>query len=193
MKVPMKSCPELNTQRLLLRPFLLRDAADVQRLAGDRRIADTTQNVPYPYEDGAAECWISGQAQEFAAGNSVTSAIVLQASGGLVGAIALRINRDCDHAELGYWIGYPYWGQGYCTEAGQAVIDYAFTELGMNRLHATHFSRNPASGRVMQKLGMVREGMLRQHVKKWGQYEDVVEYGLLRDEWLAARLGAYDF
>lgn len=147
-----------------------------------------TQNVPHPYEDGAAECWISNHALEFATGNSVTFAIVLQASGELVGCIGLRIKRDYDHAELGYWIGYPYWGQGYCTEAGQAVIEYAFTELGVNRIHATHFSRNPASGRVMEKLGMHREGMLRQHVKKWGQYEDIVNYGLLKDEWLG-RMG----
>ncbi|WP_189941725.1 GNAT family N-acetyltransferase [Sulfuriferula thiophila] len=176
----MNSCPELNTQRLLLRPFMLSDAGDVQRLAGDCRIADMTQNVPHPYEDGAAECWISGHALQFATGNSVTFAIVLQASGELVGCIGLRIKRDFDNAELGYWIGCPYWGQGYCTEAGEAVIEYAFTELGMNRIHATHFSRNQASGRVMEKLGMQMEGMLRQHVKKCGQYEDVVVRGLLR-------------
>ena len=94
------------------------------------------------------------------------------------------MNRRFDRAELGYWIDRPYWNQGYCTEAGRAVLWYGFTELNLNRIHAYHLSRNPASGRVMQKLGMTREGLLRQHAKKWGKYEDIVEYGLVRQDWM---------
>ena len=180
----MKQRPTLHTQRLILRPFEMADARDVQRLAGDHAIADTTLNIPHPYEDGMAEQWIATHQPQFEAGEQATFAIVLQATSELVGAIGLVINRRFDRAELGYWIGRPYWNQDYCTEAGRAVLSYGFTELNLNRIHAYHLSRNPASGRVMEKLGMTREGLLRQHAKKWGKYEDLVEYGLLREDWL---------
>jgi [ribosomal protein S5]-alanine N-acetyltransferase len=180
----MKQHPTLHTQRLILRPFEMADARDVQRLAGDHAIADTTLNIPHPYEDGMAEQWIATHKPQFEAGEQATFAIALQATSELVGAIGLVINRRFDRAELGYWIGRPYWNHDYCTEAGRAVVSYGFTELNLNRIHAYHLSRNPASGRVMEKLGMTREGLLRQHAKKWGKYEDLVEYGLLREDWL---------
>ena len=142
----MKQCPTIETERLILRPFELSDAKDVQRLAGDWAIADTTLNVPYPYEDGMAEQWISTHEQKFEAGELANFAIVFRAGGTLIGAIGLRIVQRFDRAELGYWIGKPYWNQGYCTEAGHAVLRYGFTELNLNRIHASHLKRNPASG-----------------------------------------------
>jgi RimJ/RimL family protein N-acetyltransferase/GNAT superfamily N-acetyltransferase len=178
--------PMLETPRLTLRPFALADAADVQRLAGDRAIADTTLNIPHPYDDGMAEAWISTHQPKYAAGELANFAVIERAGDALVGAIGLMIKRDYDRAELGYWIGRPYWGRGYCTEAARAVLAFGFTTLNLVRIHATHLSRNPASGRVMQKIGMTREGMLRQHVKKWDRHEDLVEYGILREEWRQA-------
>jgi len=179
----MEQRTTLHTQRLILRPFEIVDARDVQRLAGDHAIADTTLNIPHPYEDGMAEQWIATHQPQFEAGEGRVFAIALRATGELVGAIGLVMNRRFDRAELGYWIGRPYWNQDYCTEAGHAVLWYGFTELNLNRIHAYHLSRNPASGRVMEKLGMTREGLLRQHAKKWDKYEDLVEYGLLRQDW----------
>jgi RimJ/RimL family protein N-acetyltransferase len=89
-----------------------------------------------------------------------------------------------DHqAELGYWIGKPYWNAGLCTEAGRVILRYAFSELCLMRVHAVHLTRNPASGRVLQKLGMRHEGCRRGHVMKWGRLEDIELYGLLREEW----------
>ena len=175
--------PSLSTPRLILRAFELNDAGDVQRLAGDRAVADTTLSIPHPYGDGVAEEWIVKQQPRFEAGEVATFAVTFKESGVLIGAIGLRIERQFDRAELGYWIGKPHWGQGYCTEAGLAVLAFGFTKASLNRVHACHFQRNPASGRVMQKLGMVHEGMERQHFKKWGRYEDVVLYGILKDEW----------
>ena len=180
----MKQRPTLHTQRLILRPFEMADARDVQRLAGNHAIADTTLNIPHPYEDGMAEQWIATHQPQFEAGELANFAIVLQATRELVGAIGLVINPRFDRAELGYWIGRPYWNQDYCTEAGRTVLWYGFTELSLNRIHAYHLSRHPASGRVMEKLGMTREGLLRQHAKKWGKYEDLVEYGLVRQDWM---------
>ncbi|NIP14843.1 MAG: GNAT family N-acetyltransferase [Pseudomonadales bacterium] len=173
--------PKLTTDRLHLRAFVSEDAGSVRTLAGNLEVADTTLRIPHPYPDGAAEAWIAGLKAPSAGGTGATFAITLKANGELVGTISLMSIEAGHQAELGYWIGVPYWGQGFCTEAGQAVVDYAFTELGLVRLHASHFSRNPASGRVLEKLGFRHEGTRRGHVRKWGKLEDLEIYGLVRD------------
>jgi len=183
----MRTQPNISTRRLLLRPFVLADAADVQRLAGDPGIARTTLSVPHPYGDGMAAEWISTHQAGFEAGTLANFAIAMQAGGSLVGSIGLTIRPEFERAELGYWIAAAHWNRGYATEAAAAVIDYGFATLGLNKIFATHMARNPASGRVMQKLGMRSEGLLTQHVKKWEKYEDVAIYGLLRAQWQAGR------
>ncbi len=142
-----------------------------------------TQMIPHPYEDGMAQKWIQTHAAAFAEGRAVNFAIILQESSKLCGAIGLRIDGENNNAELGYWIGKPYWGQGYCTEAARAVVGYGFEAIGLHRIHSTHFSHNPASGRVMQKIGMCYEGCCRQHILKWGKFVDIVQYGVLRSDW----------
>ena len=154
----------------------------MQKLAGKRVIADTTVRIPHPYEDGVAERWIGTHAREFRLKRSVVFAVESRRTGKLVGAIGLTIDGENESAELGYWIGRSYWGRGYATEAAETVLMYGFTELGLNRIHANHFNRNPASGEVLRKIGMKREGVLRRHVKKWGVFEDITIYGILRDE-----------
>lgn len=175
--------PKLNTERLILRPFELSDAKDVKRLAGEYEIADTTILIPHPYEDGMAEEWISTHKPKFEAGEIVNFAITLQDSGDLIGAIGLVINKIHNHAELGYWIGKPFWSKGYCTEAARAILKFGFTDLNLNRIHAHYMTRNAASGTIMKKIGMTREGLMRQHIKKWDKYEDIVLYGILKSDW----------
>ncbi len=174
--------PTLETDHLYLRPFVLADAPEVQRLAGDFAIADTTQNLPHPYEDGMAEAWIATHQGTFSAGVGLILAIVLKSTDTLIGAMSLLDILPGHRAELGYWVGRDFWNQGYCTEAAHSMLQYAFTELDLTRVYARHLSRNPASGRVMQKLGMQHEGTLRKHVQKWQVFEDVEVYGLLREE-----------
>ena len=179
----MTTQPTLTTQRLILRPFTLADAPAVQHLAGEWAVADTTANIPHPYEDGVAETWISSHAEQFEQRTGVVFAVTLKETGELVGAISLfSIRAAFERAEMGYWIGVPYWNKGYCSEAAKALIGYGFNELGLNRVFAEHMTRNPGSGRVMQKAGMTYEGTLRQHVKKWDRYEDLKVYGILRTE-----------
>lgn len=177
--------PRLRTDRLLLRPFELADAPDVQRLAGDRSIADTTLNIPHPYEDGMAENWIKGHREKMEKGEVLNLAVTLAETGKLIGAVGLVLDPRFESAELGYWIGRPYWGRGYATEAARAPVHYGFTTLGLNRIQARHMSRNPASGRVMEKLGMKYEGCLRQYVKKWDVFEDMKMYSVLKSEYTA--------
>jgi RimJ/RimL family protein N-acetyltransferase len=171
--------PTLTTARLVLRPFEAADAAGVQRFAGDKEVAATTINLPHPYPDGAAEMWINSHAALWEARERLTLAVTERAGGALVGAIGLDLNAANRRAELGYWIGRPFWNRGYATEAGRAVVDYGFGPLGLHRIMARYLARNPASGRVMQKLGMVEEGVLREHVLKWDVFEDLVVCAVL--------------
>ena len=173
--------PTLRTARLLLGEFTLRDAADVQRLAGAREIADTTLAIPHPYELEHALAWIEQQQQESVGGASFSFAVRLLSNGGLIGSVGLRdIDPNHRQAELGFWIGREWWGQGYAREAARAVLRFGLETLELNRICAHHLARNPASGRVLLAIGMQREGVLRQRVRKWGKYEDVVLYAILR-------------
>lgn len=185
----MDPIPILETARLRLRPLTLADAPAVQRLASAPAIADTTLHIPHPYPDGLAEQWIAGRAEVARSGAAVTWAIADRASDELYGAISISISQQHQHAEMGYWAGVPFWGRGYTSEAARMVLVHSFSTLGLNRVFAHHFARNPASGRVMQKIGMRHEGYLRQHVRKGEQFEDLVLYAILRQEWEAAGAG----
>ena len=175
--------PRLTTARLILRPFRTADAPRVRQLAGAFELADGTLNIPPPDPEGVAAEWIATHPDRFASGEGVSYAIVLQETGELIGAIGLTISKAHSRAEMGYWLGVPYWNQGYMTEAVKAVLDYGFAECGLHKIMARHFPRNPASGRVLQKVGMRFEGVQREHVRKEQQFEDLANYGMLRSEW----------
>ena len=182
LAAPPGEQPVLRTDRLELRPFVPEDAARVMELAGAREIADTTLNIPHPYPEGAAEAWIAKHQQAWEAGSGVTFAVVDRAANAVVGAIGLTIKTEHASGELGYWVGVPYWNSGFCTEAAREVVDFAFEVLGLHRVQARHLIRNPASGRVMQKLGMRLEGVHRESVRKWERFEDLAVYGILANE-----------
>ena len=178
------SCaPSIRTARLRLGAFSLEDAASLQQLAGDRRIADTTVSIPHPYELDHALAWIAHQRRELVRGRTINFAIRLLSGAPLIGSAGLRdIDPAHRQAELGFWIGVDWWGRGYAKEAAKAVIGYGFETLGLNRICAHHMARNPAAGRVMLSLGMRQEGVMRERVRKWGVYEDVVLYAVLRED-----------
>ncbi|ANY71364.1 GNAT family N-acetyltransferase [Paenibacillus ihbetae] len=178
----MKELPTIQLERLTLRPFDLKDAPVVKELAGDPYIAETTLYIPHPYEYGMAEEWIKTHAVNYHEGRSLELAIVHTVEQHIIGAICVGYNRKFDHGELAYWIGKAYKNNGYCTEAARGIISYAFEQLELNRVYARYLGKNPASGKVMEKLGMKYEGTLRQHVKKCGKYEDLIYYGLLKNE-----------
>jgi RimJ/RimL family protein N-acetyltransferase len=179
----VSATPTLRTARLLLGTFSPEDAPELQRLAGAREIADTTVSIPHPYDLDHALAWIGQQRREAVRGRATNFAIRLLPDGPLIGSAGLR-DIDPEHlqAELGFWIGREWWGQGYAREAAAAVIQFGFESLGLNRICAHHMARNPAAGKVLKALGMRQEGLLRQRVRKWGVYEDVVLYATVRDD-----------
>jgi len=177
--------PTLRTKRLILRPFDITDAAKVQQLAGHPLVAATTANIPHPYPDGAAEEWIALHGDWFRKGVGAQFAMTLLNTKELIGCISLMsISKSNYKAEIGYWVGVDFWNKGICSEAATAIFDFAFEKLGLNKITARHMTNNPASGRVMLKLKMKKEGLLRQEVFKNGQFYDLEVYGILRSEWV---------
>jgi len=138
-----------------------------------------------------AEEWIGTHTDMFAKGEGVSFAITLRETKKLVGSIGLEISKEHSRAELGYWIGKLFWGQGFATEAARALLHHGFQVLNLHRIYAHHLTRNPASGRVMAKLGMSHEGKLRQHMMKWDVFEDVEVWGVLRGD--TSHIASADF
>jgi RimJ/RimL family protein N-acetyltransferase len=173
----MASVGPIHGERLVLRPFRPDDASDLQHLAGAGQIAATTLGIPHPYPEGAAEEWIARQAADPAMHHF---AITLLDAETLIGAIGLDVEGTHHRAELGYWVGVPYWGKGYATEAARMVVAYAFDTLHLHRVYAFHFTNNPASGAVLRKVGMTYEGTRRGHTYKADAYLDSEGYAILR-------------
>lgn len=186
------SLPTLTTQRLSLRPFTLTDAPTVQKLCGAYEVAAKTLSVPYPYPDGVAEAWIASHTPDWENRTWITLALTPRKDDAqppdVMGAISLMLHLAHQRAELAYWLGMPYWNQGYMTEAARTLVQYGFEELKLNRVEATHYRSNPASGRVMQKIGMQQEGLRRQQTLRFGRFEDCVVYGLLASDWKKKRI-----
>jgi [ribosomal protein S5]-alanine N-acetyltransferase len=142
-------------------------------------VAAATLRIPHPYTEHDARQFLDG----LGCTGEELFAITLRDGGRLCGGIGLKIAREHQHAELGYWIGVPYWGQGFATEAAREVLRHGFEDLGLRRVFASHFRHNPASGRVLLKLGMRHEGCQREHIRKWDLMVDSEFYGILRQEW----------
>lgn len=174
----------VETPRLILRALRRDDADAVHTLAGAPEIADTTLRIPHPYPRELAAQWIASHGELYRDDKELVFAITLQKDARLIGATSLLLQLEFDQAELGYWVGKPYWSHGYASEAAAGLVRLGFTTLNLNRIHAHHFARNPASGKVLRNCGMQHEGTLRQHVKKNGHYEDIDFYGILRSDWL---------
>ena len=136
----------------MLRDLLRSDAARISLLAGDFDVASMTGTIPHPYSEEMAAEWIGSA---LAGEEGVVFAIVR--SGALIGCTGYRAFGE-DHAEFGYWIGKPYWGMGYASEAVRALILHAFETDGFDYLTVGHFSDNPASARIIAKFGFAPLG-----------------------------------
>jgi RimJ/RimL family protein N-acetyltransferase len=178
----MTAPQELRTARLVLRSIEREDLPAIVRLAGVPEIAATTLSIPHPYGFKHARNFLTKANEDFRSGRSVIFAISILPQPELCGAVGLDISEAHSHAELGYWIGVPFWGKGYTTEAAGAAAQFAFETLQLHRICAHHFTGNTASKRVLEKIGMRHEGRSRQHIKKWDEFIDIENYGLLAED-----------
>jgi ribosomal-protein-alanine N-acetyltransferase len=165
--------PRLETERLVLRLFTLDDVPEVARLAGDKKIADTTAQIPHPYNEQMAEEWIESHLPLYQQGKLLNFAVDSKKENSLVGTVGFVIEQQHQRAELGYWFGVRFWGNGYCTEAARVAVDYALSNLKLNKITARVYSSNPASSRVLSKLGFTLEGVLK---------ENTISNGIVLDE-----------
>lgn len=180
---------QLETARLILRLPQPDDADVLHRYVSDYAIAKTTLHIPHPYPRPAADEFIARVRERYEAGADFSFAMTRKSDGAFMGMCGIHPTFEYDRADIGYWIGVPFWGQGYTTEAARRLIDFGFEELKLNRVFAAFFIRNPASRRVMEKAGMTFEGFQRQHIKRLGVYHDIGYCGILRAEWGARGSG----
>lgn len=174
----------LETERLVLRRFTVEDAGAMFRnWASDPAVTEFLTWPPHDSEDVTRQLlrvWVG----EYEKPDNYQWAIELKAVGEPIGSLSIvRMNENIDEMELGWCIGKRWWGQGVMPEAAGAVLKYLFETVGVNRMAALHAVDNPMSGRVMQKLGMVKEGVLRQASRSNRGLEDVVQYSLLASEY----------
>ena len=168
----------IRTRRLVLRPLTPEDTSRIAELGGDWNVASMTSRMPYPYTLNAARQWLDDQADgEYVRG--------IELDGALIGVCGYMPAGD-DAAEIGYWIGKDYWGAGYATEAAQAIVDHAFKAGKFQALTCAHFHDNPASARVIEKLGFEKLGPCRCWCEARRHDVEAVRYRLPRQsKWLA--------
>lgn len=174
------SIPVLETKRVTLRMPHLGDAKTMVALANDRRIAENTARIPHPYRMADAESFLKGANK----GGEAVFLITLHDKT-VVGAVGLKLQEEVP--ELGYWLGVPYWGKGYATEALHAVIDYAFTDLAHEALQAGARVTNPASRRVLEKCGFQWTGVGLCRIRAINSSAPIDRFRLERGIWSALK------
>lgn len=145
----------LETERLLLRPPSASDIGRIVAFLNDFEVAGNLARVPFPYTEDDGCAFIVSAATARALGEEYTRAIAHKTERALIRVCSVRPKSGFG---LGYWIAKPYWGQGFATEAMRAVVEFALAELGAERLAASWFHENAASGRVLAKLGAEHAG-----------------------------------
>lgn len=171
----------MHTARLRLRPLMTSDASAVAALAGDWDIARMTGRIPHPYSIVDADQWISALSEdEFVRG--------VEHDGRLIGAVGY-VPDDDGAVEIGYWIGKPWWGHGYATEAARALVEHCFKRERRRLLRCCHFVDNTASARVIAKLGFRLVGRAEGWCEARQIYIETLNYERRRP--LIARLGAF--
>ena len=193
---------ELKTERLLLRPFLMDDVDDVLEYVNDREWAEyqvniqpanTRKDIETLVEMFAGpEYWENGHPGLPPSGNGAGLLMIFAVvfDGSVIGEIALNQrgeDRPNDRIEIAYSLSRRYWNKGLMTEGARAVLDRAFCTYDFHRMYAWCDPGNTGSRRVLEKLGMKREGLLRHHIKWEGEFRDQLFFGLLRSEWEEAR------
>ena len=180
--VYFSALPVLETPRLILRPLTRKDAKDIFSFASDPEVARYVLWEPHR-SIAETKAYIRYMLDLYRRGLPASWAVTLRESGRVIGTMGFMWFSEANSsAEVGYSLSRSEWNRGFATEALRAVIDSAFASLSLNRLEAQHDTRNPASGRVMEKCGMYKEGVLRQRIRNKGELVDVALYAVLRSD-----------
>lgn len=173
--------PVLETKRLIMRPPHREDAEDLAFIANDRAIAEMTSRMPYPYSTNDANAFIEG----FENGNNegCIYAITVTDTGRLIGMGSVEKRNRFGALEIGYWLGKPYWGKGFATEAASALVDLAFRVTDTDKVLAACRTNNPASRRVLEKQGFQFQGLDEMDTRAAGRVP-IERHGLEREVWL---------
>lgn len=183
---------ELQTERLTLRLPGEADAASIERLIGDWEVAQMLGRVPYPYPVGGALDWIAELRPKVAAGEALNLVLVEKArpEAGAMGSVGLDTREGWEQLELGYWLGKPYWGRGYMTEAAKALVDHGFGAMSLDSIGSGHLPENLASRKVLTKLGFRDVGTEQRWSRPRNCETTVTLMMLERQDYLAARDGS---
>jgi RimJ/RimL family protein N-acetyltransferase len=167
-RIRVVAAHRIDTDRLLLRAPITADAEPIAALMENWNVASWLVRVPFPYRVEHAAAWIERSIQERAAGVGWPYLIVRRDGNVLMGCMDISIESDARVGTLGYWLGEPFWGLGYATEAAKAVIGFAFDILKLSEVNASALPDNERSMRVLEKAGMTHVGR---------EVEDTVERG----------------
>lgn len=179
----MKIFPTLRTKRLILNQVKPKDIPDIVTYAGNKKITETTRTMPHPYFEEDAIAWINMVNQGFRNKDKYIFAIREKSTEAFMGGIGLSIAVDDNRAELGYWIAECFWNKGYTSEAVKSILKFGFEELDLNKITAAYIDTNIASGKIMDKNGMVKEGELKNHDMKDSEYKTLIQYRMLKTEY----------
>lgn len=171
---------EITFGRYRIRSFHKSDVEAIVRYGNNRNVSiHLRETFPFPYRRADAQAWL-----KFVAGQSPETNFALAAQDELIGGIGLRMLGDVDRvsAELGYWLGEPFWQKGIATEAVRSFLPFCFRQFEIARIYAEVFSGNEPSIRVLEKCGFEPEGIMRQAVIKDGELKDKFIFGLRREE-----------
>lgn len=178
----LKKAPQIYTDRLALRAMRSGDISEIQFHINTKAVCDNLSYTPYPYTIEMAETWMRNINYSMGNGACCYWAVCDRTTGEFVGSMGISIFKDQDGSEMHYWFGEKFWNRGYCTEASKRTIKYVFEDLKLHRLQITHRKGNVGSRRVIEKCGFVFEGELRDELKRFGVYENVIHYSMLADE-----------
>ena len=187
MKNPYKIEYRCTALPLVLKPFTLNMAEVFAQQANDPKVQAMDINFALPFTAEHAQAAIKRYIHDWNQKTCYYFAIFHAEQGTFIGSISLRMYPEHQLADLGYWIGAEFWNRGYTSLAAYEMMRFAFVEFNIEKLNAQHMGHNMASGRVMQKIGMTQEGILRNHWLKEDKRYDLVLYGLLRSDFLAAQ------
>ena len=172
---------ELTTSRLKLNKYQLAHAVEFTALLQDKDVAATTLMLPFPCSIKDARTLITRYIDEEKQKRSMRWAIMKEHQ--FMGGIRLVANTKFNSAEIGFWLGKKYWQNGYTFEAASEVIRFGFENLNLNRLEAHAMTENTSSIKLLERLGFNREGIHPDLVIKWGEYKDVITFGLLKRDY----------